>query len=182
MREVSDARDAAQDFLTMPAIAPIRASVREPKRERPIPRAVRAAVLAMIYGDPAAGDDAPPLSFVQAAKIAQIQSYVLRRWLDKPAVIQLIRRERALFRRALCCGNEGALARIRDHGANAAASVRAALALEQIDAVDSINSRTDGSTPGVTIHIIAAPKPSPEAVIDVTPVETAEPVFDPYRR
>jgi hypothetical protein len=139
----------------MPAIAPIRASDREPKRVRPIPRAVRTAVLAMIYGDPAAdGENAAPVSFVQAAAIAQIQPYVLRRWLDKPAVIQLIRSERAIFRRALCCGNELALANIRDRGENDAARVRSVLALEAIDGAAAIQGRGETQSPGIVINIV----------------------------
>jgi hypothetical protein len=169
----------------MPAITPIRASSREPKSERPVPVAVKRACLLMIYGDAAAGADATPLSFIQAAQVAGLRANILRKWLDKPAVIQFIRRERALFRRALCCGNEAALAAIRDGGQNAAASVRAVLALEQIDAVDSINSRTDGNTPGVVI-VISAPRPAPEPVIDAKPVaveHSPDPVFqfDPRR-
>jgi hypothetical protein len=179
--EVSDAAISLRNFQSMPAIAPIRASTREPKRERVIPRAVRAAVLAMIYGDPAAGDDAPPLSFVQAAKIAEIQPYVLRRWLDKPAVIQLIRSERAVFRRALCAGNELALAHIRDRGENAAASVRAVLALERIDEAGAIQGRAQGESPGVVINLIAAPRPELEPVtIEHAPMEldaNGNPIF-----
>ena len=174
----------------MPAIAPIRASDREPKRVQPIPRAVRAAVLAMIYGDPAAGDDdVAPLSFVQAAKIAQIQPYVLRRWLDKPAIIQLIRSERAIFRRALCAGNELALANIRDRGQNDAARVRSVLALEAIDGAAAIQSRGMHERPGITINIVhrdPLPAPVTTKTIEAQPIEPElnqpEPVFDVRNR
>ena len=169
----------------MPAIAPIRASDREPKRVRPIPRAVRAAVLAMIYGDPAAdGENAVPLSFVQAAAIAQIQPYVLRRWLDKPAVIQLIRSERAIFRRALCCGNELALANIRDRGENDAARVRSVLALEQIEAASVIQSRGQHESPGITIRIVHSVPSSIKTIdaIEPEPPAQIDQVFDPMSR
>ena len=157
----------------MPAIAPIRASSREPKRVRPIPRAVRTAVLAMIYGDPAADEtNAAPLSFVQAAKIAQIEPYVLRRWLDKPQVIALIRSERAVFRRALCAGNELALANIRDRGENDAARVRSVLALEAIDQAAAIQSRGQHETPGITINIVTRrDDTTAPTTIDARPIE-----------
>jgi hypothetical protein len=151
----------------MPAIAPIRASNREPKRVRPISQKVKTACLLMIYGKPDADDDAAaPLSFVQAARTVGMEPYVLRRWLDKPAVIALIRSERALYRRALCCGNEAALARIRDHCDNAAAAVRATLALEQIEAASVIQSRGTQQTPGIVI-VISPPEPTPVAVTTI---------------
>jgi hypothetical protein len=151
----------------MPAIAPIRASSLEPKRVRPIPRAVRAAVLAMIYGDPAGGDNAVPLSFVQAAKLVGIQPYVLRRWLDKAAVIQLIRHERALHRRALCCGNELALQQVRDRSENPMARVRSVALLEQIDHEAATASRGESTSPGVVIVInTPAPRLEPKPAIE----------------
>jgi hypothetical protein len=169
----------------MPAIAPIRASAREVKRERPIPKAVRLACHLMIYGDDAAADDAPPLSFVAAAKLAGIAPYTLRRWLDKPAVIALIRSERAIFRRALCAGNELALAKIRDYGQNDAARVRSVLALEAIDDAETTHGRVEGNTPGIVISIISAPEPARPVTIDAMPPTldaNGNPVFDPRRR
>jgi hypothetical protein len=166
----------------MPKIA-LRASDREERRPRPIPKNVQMACRLMIYGDPAAGDDAVPLSFVQAAAIAQIPAHRMRQWLDRPRVIQFIRAERAIFRRALCAGNELALARIRDHGENAAASVRASLALEAIDSAAAIASRGAASSPGITIRIIQPPAPAiePKHVEAIEHAERvdAEVVFNP---
>jgi hypothetical protein len=164
--------------------APIRASSREERRPRPIPKRVQLACRIMIFGDPSAGDDAVPLSFVQAAAIAQIQPYQLRKWLDRPAVIQFLRRERAIFRRFLCSANELALANIRDRGENDAARVRSVLALEQIEAASVIQSHGTQQTPGIVINLIArdtaapAIEPKRVAVIEHTP----QPEFDPADR
>jgi hypothetical protein len=183
----------------MPPI-PVRASDRELRRPRPLPKRVQKACLLMIYGNPDDGDDAKPLDFVAAAKLAGVQPPLMRKWLDRPAAIQFIRRERAVFRRFLCSANELALANIRDRGQNDAARVRSVLALEQIDAVSVIQNRGQAQTPGVVIQIIQPPapaiEPKPVATIEHAPQaaeperfdadgyrvdEYGQPVFDPAR-
>jgi hypothetical protein len=180
----------------MPAIAPIRASDRGERRPRPIPKRVQLACRLMIYGDPAAGDDAKPLTFVQAARSVGIEPYRLRRWLDRTPVIQLIRRERAIFRRPLCCANESTLARVRDTSENGMAVIAAVRGLEDLDAAEIAQTRTQGQTPGVVIVISSprdntAPAPAPAPMIDARPMPTIEdgprrdsagnPIFNPNR-
>jgi hypothetical protein len=168
--------NAVRNFLAMPITTPVLASDRDERRPRPLPPGVQNALCLMVYGDPAAGDDAKPLSFVQAANAVGLTAAHFRKWLDRPAAIQFLRRERAIYRRALCSANEFALANIRDRGANDAARVRSVLALEAIDMQDTTHRRTEGETAGITIVISAAPSPRPVVTIDadVEPIGTIE--------
>jgi hypothetical protein len=187
----------------MPTNLPVAASgSREPdRRPKPIPRAVRTVCLLMIYGnvDGQSDDpDAAPIDFVTAARIAGIQPHVMRRWLHRPQVIGLIRRERAAFRQALCCGNELALKRVRDRSKNPMGVVASVRALEQMP--DDLHSRSAAESPHMTIQIVnvAAPTPAPvtldhEPQPDPRPLDPYKPqveydaeghripVFDPYR-
>lgn len=135
--------------------APFAASgPREPtQRPRQIPQAVRAAALQMIYE----GCD-----LVVAAEASGLRVDTLRRWLHRPELVSLIRRERAAFRQAICSGNELALKKVRDGSPNAMAVFRA---LDQLQGDDG--GRADGVSPGITLRIIAAPQPAQP--IDVTP-------------
>jgi hypothetical protein len=118
----------------MPDNPPLAAAgSREPeKRPRPIPKAVRQAVILMVYGrhdDP----EYKPLDFIEAAKLAGIKPDVMRRYLDRPSVRSLLRAERRTFRETICAGNEGALKRIRDNAGNGMAVIASVRALEQLD-------------------------------------------------
>jgi len=87
------------------------------KRPRGIAQSVRVAVLKMVHE----GCD-----LVVAAQASGLKVDTLRRWLHRPELVSLIRRERAAFREAICSGNEHALAAIRDEPAgNAMAKVNA---------------------------------------------------------
>jgi hypothetical protein len=158
----------------MPPI-PVRASDRALRRPRPLPPRVELCCRLMIYGDPNAGDDAKPLDFVAASKLAGVQPHLMRKWLNDARVIEFIRRERSAFRRFLCSSNERMLAHIRDHGANDAARVRAVGMLETIDAAAVTQSRGQAQTAGVVIQIVQAsaprPEPKPVATLEHEPLE-----------
>ena len=142
------------------------AGSRELKHPRPIAPKVRAAVKLMVFGrldDP----DCKPLSFIEAAKIAGVAPDVMRRYLDRPDVRALLSRERKAFRAAICAGNEGALADVRDRSANAMARVAAVRALEALDDADGPLGASGGATgPGVTIIIGSASADAPPVTID----------------
>jgi hypothetical protein len=130
-------------------------------RPKPIPAGVRAACLMMIY---------EPTDFIAAAKANGLKPETLRRWLHRPEVIGLLRKERAAFRAAICAGNERVLADIRDTSENAMARVHSIKALEGLDA-EAVARQPGQVTPGITIRVVhqqAAPPPS-GPVIDVTP-------------
>jgi hypothetical protein len=142
------------------------------KRPAPIPKAVKEVIRLMVYGT---GDDALPMGFVEASKLAGVRPDQMRRWLDKPAVINFIRSERRAWRLALCSGNETALQRIRD-GDNAMASVQAVKALEAIDA-EQVQTRSGVVTqPGISIVIQHSSPPPPALPGDTARVIDAEPV------
>ena len=120
----------------MPSSQPICTSgSHEVRRPKPIPIKVREACLAMIYGR-SDDDSAVPLDFIQAAKLVGIRPNILRKWLHKPAVVALIRRERAAFRQAICAANEYALRKVRDTSANGMSVVASVRALQELDEVD----------------------------------------------
>ncbi len=147
----------------MPSIAPLRAAgSRELKRPRPISPKVRAAVRLMIYP----GDDGRTLDFIAAAKAVGLAPDQMRRWLDRPAVVSLIRSERKAHRLALCAGNEAALARERDTAANGMVVVAAVRALEALDDVDASRVASGGATPGITIVIGTMRADAPPLTID----------------
>jgi hypothetical protein len=123
-------------------------------RPRPIPAAVRSACQAMVHDG---------IGFIDAAKANGLKPDTMRRWLHRPEVVGLLRRERAAFRAAVCAANEAVLASIRDEReGNQMARVHAIRTLEGLDA--EAGSRQPGAvTPGVTINIIPA-SPSRELV------------------
>jgi hypothetical protein len=143
---------------------------KDPVRRQPIPREVKAAINAMIYGletDP----DGRPLDLASAARAAGIAGFRLRRWLHKPNVIGYLRAQRRAFREQICAGNEAALARVRDTSENGMVTVAAVRALEAIDAEDGGRSANQ-SPPGVVIRItnsVSAPA-GRQSTIDMTPV------------
>ena len=135
----------------MPSLPPLTAAgPRGLKCPRPIPAGVKAAIRLMVYGrldDP----DWNPLSFIEAAKIAGIAPDNMRRYLDRADVRALLLSERRAFRAALCAGNEGALAHVRDKGQNAMAIVAAVRALEQLDTECEARTGSGGPSIGLTI-------------------------------
>ena len=118
----------------MPIVPPLTSSAsRDLKRPRPVPAAVRQALVMMVRGLPD-DEDQRPLSFFAAAKVAGIGPDTMRRYLDRPEVIAMLRRERRAYREALCGGNERALAAIRDGSRNDMAKVAAVRQLEAMNA------------------------------------------------
>jgi hypothetical protein len=145
---------------------------REPtKRPRPIPAKVKAAIKLMVRGkddDP----DTKPFGLLEAARSAGMQPFVLRRYLERPTVIALLRSQRRAFRNELCATNESHLADIRANSLNAMAKLGAIRTLEELsDAEYATHRRSEpDSSPHVTIRILAGPAPPPDTpVIDVTP-------------
>lgn len=180
----------------MPSNPPLTASgPREAKRPRSIPRPIRHAIVLMVRGRPD-DPDGQPLDFIQAARIAGITPYVLRRYFDRPSVVALLHAERRAWRALICAGNEGALKRVRDTSENGMATVAAIRQLEAIDETDAERGRGTAPSPGIVINIIrrddTAPEPAPAPVtIDARPMpaiedrprrdSAANPVFNPYQ-
>jgi hypothetical protein len=109
-----------------------------------------------------------PMDFIEASKIAGVRPDQMRRWLDRPSVVALIRAERKAWRAAICAGNESALKRIRDaDDGNQMAQVQAIKTLEAIDAEQINQTRGSVTQPGLIIQIVGGPAPSP--MVDVTP-------------
>lgn len=141
--------------------APVAASgARSPERSRRIPKAVRSACLMMIH---------EAVDFITAAKANGIKPDTMRRWLHRPEVVSLIRRERAAFRMALCAANEAVLAQIRDKGENAMARVRAVQVLEGIEDSEIAKPGNGAQTPGITIRVVNVVQDQPARTIDATP-------------
>jgi hypothetical protein len=148
----------------MPANPPLTASgSRDPaKRPRPLLAKAKAMIGLMVRGDPG-DDDAKPMDFIAAGRMAGLSPDVARRWLDRGDFRTALRAERRAFREAICAGNEAALQRIRDQSENAMAVVRSVQALEQID--DAETARPTGlQSPGFVIMI--APAYDPTHVIE----------------
>ena len=125
----------------MPVIHPLAASgSRDLETPKAVPKAVRDALVLMVRGRPD-DPDGRPLDFIAAGKVCGIKPDVMRRWLDRPEVIKLLRAERRVYREAVCSGNEGALARVRDTSENGMCVVHAVRTLEN-------SSRRGGGTPG----------------------------------
>jgi hypothetical protein len=120
---------------------------------------------------------------------------ILRRHLHRPETIAFLRRERSRFRQAICASNEYHLAKVRS-GENAMASVRACLALEQIED-GQVTKPTNTSLPGVTVRIVNVVQspPAEQPIVDVAPRraellsqpiepvpfdERGDPIFRPY--
>ena len=176
----------------MPIVPPLTSSAgRELKRPRPIPKPVYDAMRLMIYGRPS-DPDGRPLTFTEVG----VKADVMRRYLDRPAVIALLRRERRAYREALCGGNEGALRAIRDASKNDMARVAAVRQLETMNAEEAGGSTGEGSPQSFSINIISrSPDPvtiegrtipaprsaAPYALAEPEPEPPAEPIFQ-WRR
>ena len=128
------------------------------ERPRRIPQAVQAAVLLMIHE----GTD-----FVTAAQANGLRPDTMRRWLHRPELVSLIRRERAAFRQAICSGNEHALAAIRDEPAgNAMAKVNAIRTLEALGEEAALRS-SEAPSPGIVLRVVTVvqnAKPAGQAI------------------
>ncbi|MFL6302006.1 MAG: hypothetical protein ACJ72H_00560 [Candidatus Sulfotelmatobacter sp.] len=140
----------------MPYNPPLAASgSREPKRAQAIPKRVKKMIECMVRGredDP----DAKPLDFIEAGRIAGLKPDVARRWLDRPHVISALRSERKAYREAICAGNEGALARVRDTSENGVAIVNSVRQLETMNeprASDGVGLGRHPVTPGILVQI-----------------------------
>jgi hypothetical protein len=126
--------------------------------------------------------------FITAAKANGLKPDTMRRWLHRPEVIALIRRERAAFRLAICAANESVLAQIRDkRDGNQMARVRAVQVLEGIE--DSTVKSSNAPSPGVTVRIVNVVAPSAQSpIVDITPdrapplPQPIEPDVDPIFR
>ena len=176
----------------MPSVPPLTSSAsRDLKRPRPLPTAVRQAIVMMVRGLPD-DEDQRPLSFIAAAKAAGIRPDTMRRYLDRPEVIAMLRRERRAYREALCGGNEGALATIRDASKNDMARVAAVRQLEAMNAEETTRPPDDGA-PRFQINIVEPSPPltviesrtipAPYVAGEPEPVEPKkpEPDFRPHR-
>jgi hypothetical protein len=160
----------------MPDHPPLACSApREPtKRSRPIPPAIKTAIKLMVRGkddDP----DTKPLNLIDAARAAGVQAFILRRYLDRPAVVALLRSQRRAFRNELCATNEACLADIRANAANSMAKLGAIRTLEELsDAEYTTHRRSEPASPWITINITSPPA-SPSApqmkVVEHLPAE-----------
>jgi hypothetical protein len=146
---------------------PLRSSSpREPdKKPRPIPPHVKAVIHLMIWGDDA-NPAALPLDLIAACAATGVKPFVMRRYLDRPAVIAHLRAEHRKFREVVCCGNTAALKKVRDRSENGMAVVASCRALDGSQADDAARAPGVLEARGITLRIIQAPRPEP---IDITP-------------
>jgi len=152
---------------------PVRASGHEPKRPARLPAKVKAAILLMVYGDPARPHE--PIDFIAAAKLAGVQPDNMRRWLHRPEAAALLRAERRAYRIALCAQNESALARIRDKSENAMAIVKSVQVLNEMEAEETNRRSGPQNTPGLVVQILTPAAPRPIGpVVDLEPVRPVE--------
>jgi hypothetical protein len=161
---------------------PMRASgPREPAKPRPVPTKIREACLMMIFGRPD-DENAVPIDFVAAAKLVGLRPVIMRKWLHKPAVVALIRRERAAFRQAICAANEYALRKVRDTSENGMAIIGSVRALQELDETASPR-HAEQENRHLTIRIVGnAPPAGPTPVIidhEPQPKSIPEPGSDP---
>lgn len=140
---------------------PIAASGRELNGPpRPIPRAVKASIVMMVH---------EAVDFIVAAKAHDLRPDTLRRWLHRPEVAAFVREERRAYRLAISCGNEHALAEVRDNReGNQMARVAATKAIHEIDHEETTRGAGDQMTAGITIQIVHVP-PDAGSMVDVTP-------------
>ena len=150
----------------MPVVPPLTSSgSRALKRPRPVPKPVRDAIRLMVYGKPD-DPDGRPLAFIEAGRETGVKPDVMRRYLDRPAVIALLRRERRAYREALCGGNEGALRRVRDTAENSMAVVAAVRQLETMSADDAGRASGESSPQHFQINLISRVEQPPPVTIE----------------
>jgi hypothetical protein len=174
----------APQGAAMPLNLPIAASgsrAPDKQRPRPLPKHVREMVRLMVYGLPG-DDDARPLDFIEAGKLAGIKPDIARKWLDRPETRMFLRAERRAYREAICAGNEGALKRLRDGAPNSMVQLNAVRTLEDLSSTEEARPAGRQPIPGLVIQIIGGPSRQtggPE--IDVTPSRD-EPELEPAPR
>jgi hypothetical protein len=148
----------------MPTIHPIAASgSREAKKPAPVPKKVKAAIVFMVRGRPE-DEDNKPIDFVEAAKLADVEAWVVRQWLDRAEGRKFLKAERVAFRDAVCAGNELALKRVRDTSENGMAVIGSVRALEQIDADETPHRGGQQIFPGFVIVVNNGPKGGPTVI------------------
>jgi hypothetical protein len=119
---------------------------REPtQRPRPIPPAVRGAVLLMVYE----GAD-----LCAAAKKVGIRGDTLRRWLHRGEFIGFLRRERRAYREALTANTEHVLQEIRSTSENFMARLGAVRELERLADESPLRHTDQAVSPGVVIRVL----------------------------
>ena len=156
----------------MPTRQPIAASgSREPKKLATVPKKVRDAIVIMVRGRPD-DEEAKPVDFVEAAKLADVNSWVVRQWLDRIEGRAFLKAERRAFRDAVCAGNELALKRIRDKSENGMAVIGSVRALEAIDE-EASSPRRGGvvQSPGFIIQVINSPGAPPQTITPTPLIE-----------
>jgi hypothetical protein len=148
----------------MPTVHPISASgTREAKKPAVVPKKVRAAIVLMVRGRPD-DEDNKPLDFVEAAKLADVQAYVVRNWLDRTEGRKYLAAERVAFRITVCAGNELALKRVRDTSENGMAVIGSVRALEGLDEEAKSSGRGGiQQAPGFVI-VIQPPAAAPTVI------------------
>jgi hypothetical protein len=147
----------------MPTVYPIAAAgERLPKRARPLAAGVRAAVKLLVWG--AEGDEGRrPATLAEAAAAGSMRVDTLRRWLRRQDARNLIAAEKRALLAWATAANPQALMSIRDTSQNDAARVRAALALEELEAPRdgkgisvTVNNQTNVATqirPGYVVRL-----------------------------
>jgi hypothetical protein len=117
----------------MPTSYPIAtAGERQPKRAPSLKHGVKAAVKALVWG--LEGEEGrKPATLEEAAAAGSMKPDTLRRWLHRPEVRSEIASEKKALLAWATSANPRALMSIRDNGANDAARVRAAMALEELE-------------------------------------------------
>jgi hypothetical protein len=153
------------------------AGSREPKqRQRPLPPKIRQVLDAMVFGR-LDDENCAPLSFIEAAKLFDVDPCVMRRWLDRSQARAYLLSQRRAFRAALCSGNELALLDIRQNAANSMARIAAVRTLEELQLEDTARKPSNYSEDDKRLVIkivneIRAPIAPPTVnAVDVTPTD-----------
>lgn len=147
--------ESREQVTPVPTLQPLAASgAREPKKPATVPKKVRDAIVIMVRGRPD-DEEATPVDFVEAAKLADVKPYVVRQWLDRVEGRAFLKAERRAFRDSVCAGNELALKRVRDSSENGMAVIGSVRALEQIDEEAQASGRGGFQTqPGFIIMVV----------------------------
>jgi hypothetical protein len=116
------------------------------------------------------------LTYQQAAAQAGLHVRSVYSALQRPHVLQALRRMREVFVERLCLENPSHLAELRGQRSNMNAAVRAIVELEAIK--DEPHGRQSGmqTMPGLVVNIINTPSlPRPPMTIDVEPMPEPDP-------
>lgn len=144
------------------------APLAKPKGLKVTPRVAR-AVEAMVW-------DGKPLD--EAAREAELTTRALRLALAKPHVLAMMKAEKHLLQTSHGPRNIHRLAEIRDAGNNMPAVQAIGMLERMADDNSPTRSGTSAASPGVTIHIHAAPQagtqPHPVRHIDAKPLITLD--------